>query len=298
MDLETKWLRDFIALAETRNFSQAAKLRHVTQPAFSRRIQALESAIDIALINRLRQPLQLTDSGKFFLSKAKEIIHQIELVDEHLQLNKTEISIVFAATHTLSVGVFPTVLQYLNELPFKVDTQLKVANADDCVNLLTHKRCDYLLAFSDPLLKNYQDDAIVLGKVKLLPVCQADESGLPRFQLANKDKITPYLAYQKNIYLGRVVSQLIKKNQDKLNISQRLESPMADSLKMMALKGLGVAWIPEFSILDELHAKKLAIAGEAQWQPELELSVYRAKKQKEPHDSLDLIWQKISNITL
>ena len=40
--METKWLEDFISLAETRSFSRSAQLRHVTQPAFSRRIQALE----------------------------------------------------------------------------------------------------------------------------------------------------------------------------------------------------------------------------------------------------------------
>ena len=41
--METKWLEDFVSLAETRSFSRSAQLRHVTQPAFSRRIQALEA---------------------------------------------------------------------------------------------------------------------------------------------------------------------------------------------------------------------------------------------------------------
>ncbi|WP_163468518.1 LysR family transcriptional regulator, partial [Klebsiella michiganensis] len=41
--VETKWLEDFVSLAETRSFSRSAQLRHVTQPAFSRRIQALEA---------------------------------------------------------------------------------------------------------------------------------------------------------------------------------------------------------------------------------------------------------------
>ena len=40
--METKWLEDFVSLAETRSFSRSAQLRHVTQPAFSRRIQSLE----------------------------------------------------------------------------------------------------------------------------------------------------------------------------------------------------------------------------------------------------------------
>ena len=39
--VDTKWLEDFASLAETRSFSRSAHLRHITQPAFSRRIQAL-----------------------------------------------------------------------------------------------------------------------------------------------------------------------------------------------------------------------------------------------------------------
>jgi DNA-binding transcriptional LysR family regulator len=41
--MELIWFEDYLALAETLNFSRAAELRHVTQPAFSRRIRALEA---------------------------------------------------------------------------------------------------------------------------------------------------------------------------------------------------------------------------------------------------------------
>ena len=41
-NIETKWLYDFLTLEKCRNFSQAAVSRNVSQPAFSRRIRALE----------------------------------------------------------------------------------------------------------------------------------------------------------------------------------------------------------------------------------------------------------------
>ena len=43
-NIETKWLYDFLTLEKCRNFSQAAVSRYVSQPAFSRRIRALEQA--------------------------------------------------------------------------------------------------------------------------------------------------------------------------------------------------------------------------------------------------------------
>ena len=60
--METKWLEDFIALAETRSFSRAAQLRHITQPAFSRRIQALEGGVD-NLVEGIGLEVRLTAIG-------------------------------------------------------------------------------------------------------------------------------------------------------------------------------------------------------------------------------------------
>ncbi|HXQ40880.1 MAG TPA: LysR family transcriptional regulator, partial [Candidatus Udaeobacter sp.] len=50
--MELKWLEDFLSLAETRNFSRSAELRFTTQPAFSRRIKALEEWVGATLFDR------------------------------------------------------------------------------------------------------------------------------------------------------------------------------------------------------------------------------------------------------
>jgi DNA-binding transcriptional LysR family regulator len=54
--MELKWLEDFASLARTGSFSRSAEERHVTQPAFSRRIQALETWLGVALIDRSTAP--------------------------------------------------------------------------------------------------------------------------------------------------------------------------------------------------------------------------------------------------
>ena len=72
--METKWLEDFVSLAETRSFSRSAQLRHVTQPAFSRRIQALEAWTGIDLVDRSSYPTRLTPAGETFLAQALEIL--------------------------------------------------------------------------------------------------------------------------------------------------------------------------------------------------------------------------------
>ena len=50
--MQLKWLEDFITLAQERSFTRAAELRHVTHPAFGRRIRALEAWAGTPLIKR------------------------------------------------------------------------------------------------------------------------------------------------------------------------------------------------------------------------------------------------------
>ena len=72
--MELVWLEDFNALAESGNFSRAADLRHVTQPAFSRRIRALESWVGVELFERSAQGAVLTEAGRSMLENARVII--------------------------------------------------------------------------------------------------------------------------------------------------------------------------------------------------------------------------------
>ena len=59
----TKWLEDFVSLAKTRSFSRSAQLRHLTQPAFSRRLRSLQAWAGVALVDRSSYPTRLTAAG-------------------------------------------------------------------------------------------------------------------------------------------------------------------------------------------------------------------------------------------
>lgn len=62
MFMNLSWLEDFLALAESGNFSRAAERRHMTQPAFSRRIRAFEDWLGVALFDRGSHPVTLPRS--------------------------------------------------------------------------------------------------------------------------------------------------------------------------------------------------------------------------------------------
>ena len=74
MKFEFIWLEDFLALASTGNFTRAAEERHSSQPAFSRRIRALEEWLGAALVDRSTQPARLTEVGEWLRSVSVDLV--------------------------------------------------------------------------------------------------------------------------------------------------------------------------------------------------------------------------------
>ncbi len=67
-------LRYFVAAAETASFTAASKREHVTQPALSRQIALLETQLGVKLFERVRQRVVLTEAGRWFLPRAKQLL--------------------------------------------------------------------------------------------------------------------------------------------------------------------------------------------------------------------------------
>lgn len=74
--MELHDLRYFVAVAEDFHFSRAAKRLHMTQPALSRQIQALEAELEVQLFRRTKRSVQLTLAGQTFFEEAKQILSQ------------------------------------------------------------------------------------------------------------------------------------------------------------------------------------------------------------------------------
>lgn len=78
-------LRYFLAVAETGNFSRAAKSVSVTQPTLSAGIAKLERQLGTRLFDRDRQGVALTPSGSRFLARARRIADEYELALQDVQ---------------------------------------------------------------------------------------------------------------------------------------------------------------------------------------------------------------------
>lgn len=76
--MELRHLRSFLAVAEGLNFTHAAALLHLSQPALTAHIQQLESDLGVQLFVRNRRSVELTAAGRSFREDAAALLLKLE----------------------------------------------------------------------------------------------------------------------------------------------------------------------------------------------------------------------------
>lgn len=292
--MELKWLEDFISLAETRSFSRSAELRHVTQPAFSRRIQSLEAWLGNELIDRSSYPTRLTPAGEVFYEQALAMLAQVSETRALMrgQRPASASTIDFAVPHTLSLTFFPGWLAQVEEKIGKLQCRLRALNVHDAVMTLVEGGCDLVMVYHHARQMIQLDptryDMLVLGTERLSPFSRPDASGRPIYRrVPTARKPIAYLSYTPNAFLGRMVDVLLENSPVAPLLDKCYETDMAEALKVMALAGHGVAFLPESAVRDDVAAGRLVRAegkGGGTLSIEMEIRLYREHPQSGAHD--------------
>ena len=303
--METKWLEDFVSLAETRSFSRSAQLRHVTQPAFSRRIQALEAWAGLDLVDRSSYPTRLTPAGETFHGQALEVLGSLQATRNMMRgLQAGGVDMIeFAVPHTLAFTFFPAWVMDLRKRFGELKSRLIALNVHDAVMRMTEGSCDLLVAYhhaSQPLqLSPDRYEMLSLGAETLAPYAKGGADGQPLFRLAAASGARiPFLGYASGAYMARLVDQILKSTPVLSHLDTVYETDMAEGLKAMALEGHGVAFLPSSSVKKELRARRLVSAAPLHddtghsWEVTMEVRIYRERPElaRHPKPGAQALW--------
>ncbi|MFM0046211.1 LysR substrate-binding domain-containing protein [Paraburkholderia sediminicola] len=308
--MELKWLEDFVSLAETRSFSRSAELRHVTQPAFSRRIQALEAWLGTELIDRSVYPTRLTAAGQVFYEQALAMLSQFHEARALLRGHTAtpQATIEFAVPHTLSLTYFPRWLQRIEAQMGPIHTRLRALNVHDAALALVEGGCDLMMGYHHPshpiALDPARYDMLTLGNEPISPFSAPGRAGRPRHTLpGTAEAPTPYLTYTPNAYLGRMTEVILANAPERLYLDRLYETDMAEGLKAMALAGHGIAFLPYSAVEDAVADGKLirldrATRGtpEGQLTLTMEIRLYRDKLAAKSDDARQILVRQLWDV--
>jgi DNA-binding transcriptional LysR family regulator len=149
--MDLRHFRYFIAVAEELHFTRAAERLHIAQPPLSKQIRQLEAEMGVTLLQRTNRHIELTDAGRVFLEKAKQILLATSsAVTETQRTQRGEIGKLAVGffEHT-SYTLLPPILRAYRQRYPTVEVQLRWFPVTEQVNAL--ERGDVDISFVRPV---------------------------------------------------------------------------------------------------------------------------------------------------
>lgn len=250
--MEIRQIRYFMEVATREHVTEAANALHVAQSSVSRQIANLENELGADLFIRESRRVKLTPVGKIFFKRMKQAMNVIDdatrEVEEYLDPKKGTIRIAYPislASHTI-----PTAIHAFRVYYPEVKFQLKQALYPDLIQGVIDG--DFNLALLGPLPKadeKFRRKILFTENlVALLPL---------HHTLANKPSIglrelkdDPFIMLPKGFMLREIVEKACTSHGFTPKVG--FEGDDTDALKGLVSAGLGVALMPEVTVIDNV----------------------------------------------
>lgn len=295
--LDLDWLEDFLALAETGNFSRAAQARNIAQPAFSRHIKSLEEWVGVALFDRATHPVALTAAGARIRPEIEDTLQRLESSRHSARAahEQAAVSLQFAATHALSLTFFPAWLSGLEGRISVGPIQMVSDSFAACEDLMLQRRAQFLLCHGHPAVPGRLDETqftfVTVGNDVLVPVSAA-RGGKALHTITAKSTALPVLAYGEGSGIGQIMRSVMREKFASAGFATVFTSHHAVLLKTMAIEGRGVAWLPQSLVAQDIDAGRLTPAAGKAWQVPIEIRLIRPRVTLT--DAAEALWRMVS----
>ena len=279
------WFRDLDNLARTGNFSQAAKLGNISQPAFSRRIRAIENWVGVTLVDRSHHPVVLNSAGTQMLEAGQQALARLEAERNQIREARSlpdKYIVTFGAQHSIGWRFYPAWLQAFENAYGPIISRLRTDDLPNCLKDLKEGELDFVIAYDSEFSKSLKEidnsQSVLIGRDIVIPVCKPRSDGLPLFDFKNKSPLQiPSLRFGVNAPISQHIEPLLQKNNLTTRLNVVYENSMAGALRIRAREGTGVAWLPMSLVASDIAAGLLVRTGERTWETKLEIRLHRLR---------------------
>ncbi|CAN5345205.1 LysR family transcriptional regulator [soil metagenome] len=281
--MDLKLLEDLAALDRERSFARAAESRHVTPPAFGRRIRALEAWAGAVLVDRSLQRIQLTEAGQALLEHAEPVIDGLLQVRERLRRDADA-----AAGPVLRLGTGTAlartlVADWLSQLGrarqplHRQKVQVSTGAMADIGLAMERGNLDLVICHHHPVstlrLDNQRFQHLTIAKDRLVPVSRADAQGRALHGL-DSDAL---IGYAPSLALGAMLQDHFGTRLPDAAGRTRFVCDSPDAIQEFVRKGMGVAWLPWSMASGECRSGTLVALGRRSDEVHFDVRLYRPR---------------------
>ena len=255
--MDHQHLNAFETVARLESFSDAAEQLHLTQPAISKRIAALENQLKCKLFDRIGRQVQLTEAGRLLQPKARQILQA--LTDAKRDIDELEGTVggklCLATSHYVGLHHLPPLLKrYCQKYP-DVVLELNFLDSEKAHQAISYGDYDLaVVTLSEQAKKNSGSNyhkgllatQLLREELCFVVACEHPLATASNLQLTNLSA-HPAILPDYTTYTSSLIKDLFDREQIALNIN--MATNHLDAIKMMVSIGLGWGVLPK-SMLD------------------------------------------------
>ena len=249
-------LEAFVEVAEVRSFSRAAERMSLTQPTVSTRIGQLEAQLGVALFERMGRRVALTDAGRALLPHAQRTLQAALDAAEAVHALRAGGggSLAIGAAPTVGTYVLPALLQRFTAAQPNVAVTVRTGHSEEISRMVLDDEVQlgFERVLSHPEIATaplYEDDIVLLASRShaLASRGRATVDEVAQESMIFFDTASSFHAQIEAMFQGAGVTPQRTLVVENLELAKRL-----------ALRGLGLAFLPRVAVEEELTRGQLA----------------------------------------
>ena len=257
-------LRILKAVANEKNFTKASAILYLSQPSLSKQIKTLEKNLDILLINRERNNISLTESGKVLLQYSERILALCEescraLIDLK---NGDRGNLTVGASQTIGTYLMPRILALFAQNYPQINLKVQVNSTRIIAKKIINREIDIAVVggeISDDLKKNLTIKPFVSDELSL--IISKSHPFAKKNQINKEDLYClDFITLNPNSTIKNFIDNILIQNQiETKQLKTILQLNSIEGIKTAVSLGLGAAFVSSSAIEKEIKLKTIGI---------------------------------------
>lgn len=253
-------LRTLVAIADTRTFSAAAEVVHVTHAAVSQQMQTLEADLGIALFDRSTRTPELTPVAHQIVAKARTLINDYDnLVPSVLSDGGLSGVITLGVLRTTLTGLTPQAMAALKSKYPEIGLHIRPGLTGTLLAELERGNLDAAI-ITKPHLMPVGVLFRELTQEPMQLIAAIEEPGDDPIKLL---RTRPFIRFNRSAVVGTLIENWILSKRIRVSETMELDSP--EAIASMVHANLGVSIVPDLAVKpnDAIPVKRMSLGPDA-----------------------------------